>query len=338
LYAFDPATGCFESLGAQAWADEFDVKIHRTLLLNPKDRNLYFATSLLHDIDRQREAPGGKLVRWDPANGQHHVIATPFPHLYVQSIAADWERSLIYCFTYPAEFLVKVDLLTGKPEVLGYLGNSLLFAQPHNAVVDGAGWLWGTCAETRAFDEVPSPVPIRLFRYHPDGDRFDWFEHGLSRRSQREQLLPEAGAGDAAIPEEQETRHKDDYGFCDAMVYDGDGAIYAGTTAGVLCRIDCASGSVTKVANAVPPGRFPALAFRDGILYGGGGLRGNTQLIRWDTRTDRIDSFRDLIDPRTGERPARIHEIAVDAGHRLYLGENDNHTRSSYLWKIELTS
>jgi hypothetical protein len=53
------------------------------------------------------------------------VSAIPFPRLYVQSFAADGDGELlIYCFTYPAEFVVKVDLRTGKPEVLGSLGNS----------------------------------------------------------------------------------------------------------------------------------------------------------------------------------------------------------------------
>src|ERR1039458_6699902 len=66
LYRFDPSTERFEGLNTQQWADEFDVKIHRTLLLSPKDHSLYFATSLLHDLDRQHAAKGGKLVRFDP--------------------------------------------------------------------------------------------------------------------------------------------------------------------------------------------------------------------------------------------------------------------------------
>ena len=47
LYRFDPSTERFEGMNTQQWADEFDVKIHRTLLLSPKDHSLYFATSLL---------------------------------------------------------------------------------------------------------------------------------------------------------------------------------------------------------------------------------------------------------------------------------------------------
>jgi hypothetical protein len=66
LYAFDPKACRFECLNSQAWTDEYDVKIHCTLLLNPNDQCLYFATALLHDLDQQHAAKGGKLVRFDP--------------------------------------------------------------------------------------------------------------------------------------------------------------------------------------------------------------------------------------------------------------------------------
>jgi hypothetical protein len=83
-------------------------------------------------------------------------------------------------------------------------------------------------------------------------------------------------------------------------------------------------------------GRFPALALdRNGVLFGAGGMNGQTQLIRWDPRTDRIEDFGRLADERTGLVPARVHEIAVDDRERVFLGENDNHTRASYLWSVE---
>lgn len=335
LYAFHPRRGEFECLGTQQWADAFDVKIHRTLLQHP-DGSLYFGTSLLHDVDQQREAPGGKVVRYAPNSRTHAVLATPIPHLYIQSIAADWQRRLIYGFTYPAEFLFQLDLATGAVETLAYVGNAILFAQPHNAVVDREGWLWGTCAETRAWDEVTGPVPVRLFKYHPAGQRFVWFEHGLSRRDDVKEWIPDPPAPEGAASALSETRHKNDYGFCDSMAYDGDRYIYAGTTAGVLCRIDTTDGAVEKITRVMPTGRFPALALRDGMLYGGGGMKGWTQLVRMDLATGRFDSYLDLTDPEIGQRPARIHELAVDAEHTVYLGENDNHQRSSYLWRVRL--
>lgn len=336
LYRFDPATECFEGLNTQQWADRFDVKIHRTLLLNPQDRSLYFATSLLHDMDQQHAAPGGKLVKFDPTTREYRVIGIPAPHLYIQSIAADWERGIIYGFTYPAETVFRTDLATGASRHLAYLTNANMFVQPHNAVVDKDGWLWGTYAETRAWDETSGRSPVRLFKYHPDGDRFVWFDYGLPRRDDKTQMIPDPPAPPGVASAMAETRHRQDFGFCDSMAYDGDRYIYAGTTAGVLGRIDIATGRVEKIANVSAAGRLPALLVKDHFLYAAGGMNGNTQLIRWDTRDERVDSYGELSDPRTGARPARIHEMAVDDDHRIYLGENDNHERSSFLWSVSL--
>ncbi len=336
LYAFDPRNQQFECMNTQRWTDEFDVKIHRTLLLNSKDRCFYFGTSQLHDVDRQREAPGGKLVRFDPGAGEYQIICVPVPHLYIQSVAADWKRDLMYGFTYPAEAVFKTDLRTGASEVLAYISNSIMLAQPHNAVVDKEGRLWGTYAETRAWDETTGREPIRLFMYDPAKDSFVWYEHGLARRDDPRPLLndPVKPAGVASAL--GETRHREDYGFCDSMAYDGERYIYAGTVAGVLARIDTQDGRVEKMANVVATGRFPALLIRDGHLFGAGGLNGHTQFIHWDMRTDRIEGYTDLTDPATNERPARVHDITMDDDGQIYLAENDNQQRSSYLWTIRM--
>lgn len=337
LYRFDPAGGQFTSLNTQRWTDAFDVKIHRTLLHNPADKCFYFGTSLLHDVDQQQEAKGGKLVRYNPASDRYDILGVPVPMLYIQSIAADFARGKIYGFTYPAESLFEFDLASGSSEVLAYTGNAMFFSQPHNPVVDAAGWLWGTYAETRAWDEKLSETPIRLFKYHPEGRRFAWFDHGLPRKTDSHQLLPDPAAPSGAASALAETRHRDDFGFCDSMAFDGRRYIYAGTVAGVLCRIDTHTDKVEKMANVMATGRFPALAIaEDGTLYGAGGMKGHTQVIRYRPGDDRIDGFCDLLDPAINEGPARIHELAVGRDHELYLAENDNHTRSSYLWTARL--
>lgn len=335
LYRFSPSSSSFESMGTRQWTDEYDVKIHRTLLLSPKDQCFYFATSQLHEPDQQGAAKGGKLVKFDPRTQQFKIIAVPVPHLYIQSIAADWERNIVYGFTYPAEAVFRADLQTGKSEILAYIGNATMMVQPHNGVVDGQGCLWGTYAETRAWDETIGPDPVRLFKYHPDKG-FTWFAHGLRRRTEKQQLIADPSVpGPNGIGAEQ-TRHREDWGFCDSMVYDGGRYIYAGSVAGVLSRIDTQTGFVEKVANAMPSVRFPAIAFKDGIIYGGGGMNGHTQLIRWNTNSDKMELFQDLVAPKINDRPERIHELAVDDDHQLFLGENDNHERSSYLWTVRL--
>jgi hypothetical protein len=257
--------------------------------------------------------------------------------LYIQSIAADFTRGKLYGFTYPAESLFEFDLTTRRSEILAYTGNTLFFSQPHNPVVDAEGWLWGTYAETRAWDEKLSETPIRVFKYHPDGRRFVWFDWGLPRKVDRDQLLPDPPAPTGAASALAETRHRDDFGFCDSMAYDGQRYIYVGTVAGVLCRIDTQSDRVEKMANVMATGRFPALALADdGTLYGAGGMKGQTQVIRYQPGGDRIDGFFNLLDPALSEGPARIHELAVDRNHQIYLAENDNHQRSSYLWTTKL--
>lgn len=336
LYRFDPATGEFEGLNTKQWTDSYDVKIHRTLLHNPRDGCFYFATSLLHDMDEQQKAGGGKLMRFDPSRGVYDLLGVPAPRLYLQSIAADWDRNLIYSFTYPAEAVYRTDIAAKRSSLVAWLGNAILFAQPHTAVVDRHGWLWGTMAETRAWDEAPGPQPVRLFKYHPDRDELVCFDHGLPRWEDKDQLLPDP-EGTKALPDAlAETRHRQDYGFCDSMAYDGGRYLYAGTVAGVLARVDTETGAVEKVANAIGAGRFPALAIRDGVLYGAGGMHGRTQLVRWNTNGGPLERFTELEDAATGQRPARIHELAVDHQGRIYLGENDNHERSSYLWSVEL--
>ncbi len=337
LYRFDAEKDAFTCLRTNRWTDAFDSKIHRTLLLNPVDDCFYFATSLLHDLDQQTEAPGGKLVRYDWKNDVYTTLGIPFSPLYVQSIALDAERGILYGFTYPAEMLFRHDLATGQTRILGYVSNAILFAQPHNAVVDRHGWLWGTCAETRAWDERPGPCPVRLFKYHPEEDRFVWLDFGLSRKADHEQLTSDPAHSNFSGPDPNETRHKDDYGFCDSMAYDGGRYIYAGTVAGVLCRIDVDNSRVEKVAHVMRSGRFPAMGFGpDGMLYGAGGMKGQTALCRLDPHTLQLEYWEDIVDPEIGERPARIHELCVSADGTIYLAENDNHTRSSYLWSAQL--
>ena len=339
LYRFDITSQQFIGLETQRWTDAFDAKIHRTLLLHSQDRCFYFGTSLLHDADRQREAPGGKLVKYDWQDDRYDLLAIPMPLLYIQSIALDDQRNILYAFTYPAELLIRYDLQTHACSTLGYLGNATMLAQPHNAVVDRHGWLWGTYAETRAWDEVMGPTPIRLFKYHPDENRFIWFSHGLSRKADESQVCPNPPHATQNLTDVTESRHKQDFGFCDSMAYDGGRFIYVGTVAGVFCRIDIETDEVEKIANVMESGRFPALGFgRGSEIFGAGGMRGQCHVCRFDPTTLKLDVWSDLEDVERQEKPARIHELAISSDGTVWLGENDNHERSSYLWSMRISN
>lgn len=107
-----------------------------------------------------------------------------------------------------------------------------MLAQPHNAVVDNVGRLWGTYAETRAWDENTGEQPIRLFSYDAVKDTFVWYEYGLPRRNDRLQLLDDPVKPTGVMSALDATRHREDYGFCDSTAYDGKKYTYAGTVAG----------------------------------------------------------------------------------------------------------
>ncbi|HXG24611.1 MAG TPA: hypothetical protein VNJ09_08670, partial [Chthonomonadales bacterium] len=79
--AYDRKTGQFLDLGFSRIADPFDAKFHRSLVKWNKDGCLYGAIALLHDIDRYWEAPGGAIVRYDPATGKLEKIGIPLPHV-----------------------------------------------------------------------------------------------------------------------------------------------------------------------------------------------------------------------------------------------------------------
>lgn len=337
LYKFDPKSEKFTGLNTNSWTDSFDVKIHRTLLYNSLDKCFYFATSMLHDVEDQQEANGGKLVRYDPRIDKYEVLGIPANKLYVQSIAADFTRGKIYGFTYPAECVFEFDMVSRTSDILAWTGNACYMSQPHNPVVDSDGWLWGTYAETRAWDDMAGPVPIRLFKYHPDGKQFICFDHGLPRISDPEQIMPDPEKPDVEM-EKDESRHKEDHGFVDSMCCDGKKFIYVGTTTGVLARIDMKDGRVEKLAHIIASGRMPALGIaEDGILYGAGGLKGETQIFKYDPNKQKIDSFYNLRDEKINDRPARIHELTVGPDNTIYLAENDNHNRSGYLWSVKLS-
>ena len=60
--------------------EQFDVKIHRSLVYDETDQAIYGATACLHDVSRRLEAPGGKLFRYRPDTRQYEILSTPVPY------------------------------------------------------------------------------------------------------------------------------------------------------------------------------------------------------------------------------------------------------------------
>ena len=318
LYCYSPAEGSFRSLGFQRVADDFDAKLHRSLEI-AEDGMIYVATALLHDVDQQHEALGGKLVRYDPTTDLYKILAIPVPRHYIQSIILDRQRRIIYGYTYPGEYLFRYDLETHQTRSLAFIGNALMACQSHGAALDKRGQLWGTWGESRAFEEEVGPVPVRIFRYDPDKDRFTWFQHGF----------PRVNDGDPARVDE--------------MMLGDDGFIYAGTAAGGLSRLDPETGTVEDLGKPFPGPRLAGLCQgSDGVIYGAGNSgydkngKGTARLFSFTPRTRKCVDLGPIVDEGIGDGATKVHKLVVAGDGTLFAGENDNILRASYLWECRL--
>jgi hypothetical protein len=318
FWTFDPASGKFASLGFPRVGDRFDAKFHRSLE-RYTDGSYIVATAMLHDMDQQRDAAGGKLVRYWPEEDRFALLDIPVPGQYIQSILVDRDRRLVYGFSYPAEFMFVHELDTGRSRHIAYIGNSRMICQPHCAVLDRRGRVWGTWGENRAFEDDPGSRPIRYFSYDPEQDSFQWFAHGA----------PKTWHGDTAN--------------VDHMLLADDGLIYVGTASGGLSRLDPESGRTESLGKPFPGKRLAGLVqARDGHLYGAGNEgvdaqgRGTARMFRYDLARGESEDLGPIFDPERGDGAVKIHMLIEAEDGVLYAGENDNLWRSSYLWRCEV--
>lgn len=318
FWTLDPATDEFMSLGFPRFGDRFDAKFHRSLAQDD-DGSYIAATAMLHDMDQQRQARGGKLVRYLPDTGVYELLDVPVPSHYIQSIVLDRDRRLVYGFTYPAEHMFVHDLRTGQSRTVAYLGNSRMVCQAHCAVLDRQGMLWGTWGENRAFEDEPGRWPIRFFRYDPDLDSFEWFSHGP----------PKVWPGDA--------------GNVDHMLLAEDGSIYVGGVAGGLSRLDPDSAAVEFLGKPFAGKRLAGLVQgRDGYIYGAGNEgvdsegRGTARMFRYDPSRNSFDDLGAIFDPQRDDGAIKIHMLVEGEDGVLYAAENDHLWRSSYLWRCHV--
>ena len=164
--AYDRKTDRFVDLGYRRIADRFDAKFHRSLVKH-RDGCLYAAPALLHCSDKYLDAPGGAIVKFDPATGQIEKRGIVLPHVYVQALALDSQRETLYCLCFAPEYLASFDLRTGESRNLGLLGSGCGgMAQGENIVLDDDGGLWCNWSLTRAWQSQPgvgcgTTLPIR---------------------------------------------------------------------------------------------------------------------------------------------------------------------------------
>ena len=301
LYKFDPADSSFTTCDFRRIADEFDVKIHRSLVLD-EDGSIIGATAGLHGIPDRHRAGGGKVFRYRPSDNSLDIIARPVEEEYIQSILHDSGRQKVYGFTYPVGRFFVLDLETGKSR------SQFIDSYPHLSAMDDDGCVWATWGQGN-----------QLFKYDPERDEIDWHRTGLPR-----------------LAVSHLTSSPSDPGQVDCMINGGDGMIYIGSVSGGLFRLDPASIDVHYLGKPLTGLRMAAMTLGpDGLIYAIGGMEGGTRLISYDREADHFDVLGPIRDG-DGMCPYITHHVVMSDSTTFYSGETDSPGRSGFLWETVL--
>ncbi len=305
FHRFDPSSGKFESLNYRDVAEEFEVKIHRSLCLSG-DGAVYGASACLHQEDKRLEAPGGAIFRLSPGDERPEKISIPVEHDYIQTITLDDERRLIYGMTYPVFKFFVYHIDTGEVENYDYIGSIT-----HISALDDHGCFWGTW----------SRFAHRLFKYDPDAKKITWYQTEIPEgRKFSDMMYPGAGP-------------------VDVMINGNDGYLYIGTTGGTLCRLDPETAKVEYLGRPAPTTRMPGLrVWRDNLLLGIAGDNEGGVVFSYNTGTGSFDILGPIADSREGLKIYRVHDLCVVDGDEtvLYIAETDVPDRSGYLWECRI--
>src|SRR5579859_3487361 len=312
--AYDRRTGQFLDLGYKRIAHPQDAKFHRSLVRRQADGCLYGAITLLHDVDRYWDAPGGAIVKYDPATGSLEKLGIPVSHAYIQSICLSQRQDALFGQTFTPERLFRFDLTTREACDLGPISSGMAMAQGENVELDDAGCVWCGWHVTRAWQGSSGVDSHRLCKYDPATDHIHYLDGGLPR--------PDGAYG---------------YVKVEGLFNLGRGCLYASGGNGSIYRVDTDTGQGTYLGTPIPdrPSRLTTLRLAgDGMAYGVTGRAGRCELIRFDPRTEKYELIGPVVEGETALWQA--HDVTVTPEGVLYVGENDNPYRSSYLWEITL--
>jgi hypothetical protein len=311
--AFDRRTGQFVDLGYSRIAHPQDAKFHRSLVRWEQDGCLYGAIALLHDVDRYWDAPGGAIVRYDPATGDLEKIGIPLPHIYIQSICLDQAAGMLYGQSFTPERLFSFDLRTRQARDLGAISSGMVMAQGENVELDGEGSVWCGWHATRAWQNNSGVDSHRLCKFDPAAGRIQFFDAGLPRRDGRYGTVKVEGLFNLGT------------------------GLYASGDNGSLFRVDIQTGQGTYLGTPIAdrPSRLTTLRLApDGLAYGVTGRAGCCEVIRFDPRTEQYALLGPVVD---GNEPCwQVHDVSITPDGVMYAGENDHPRRSGYLWEIQL--
>ena len=314
FWAWNRKGNRWQDCGFGAVANQYDAKFHRSMELTRDGSTLYTATALLHDIDRYWDAPGGGVFRHDTASGQTEKLGIPLPHNYIQSIALDEKRGLIYGLHFTPERLSVFDLETKAARDLGPIGNGMTGAQGENLILDDEGNCWCGWNVTRAWQSTPGVDSSRLCKYSPHENRIVFYETGLPRAD-------------------------GEYGFAkvEGLFNLGTGCLYASGDNGSLYRVEPQTAKAKYLGTPIQdrPSRLTSLVMQNSYAYGITGRAGECRLLRFDPRNDTFE-VGEKIEDENGIAMWQCHDIDVAPDGTFFAGENDCPQRSGYLWEIEL--
>ena len=296
-------------------ADPYDAKFHRSMQLTRDGGTLYTGTALLHDVDRYWQAPGGGLFRHDIQSGTTTKLGIPLPHIYIQSIALDENRGVIYSMHFTPERLSLFDLATMQARDLGPVGSGLAMGQGENLALDDAGNVWCGWNATRAWQNHPGVDSHRLCKYDLARDRIEFFSTGLPRA--------DGAYGTAKV---------------EGLFNLGTGCLYASGDNGSLYRIDPKTARARYLGTPIGDRRSRLTSLvrhTDGCAYGITGRDGQCQLLRFDPRNDRYELGDRILDENSVAM-WQCHDVTITSDGVLYAGENDHPQRSGWLWEIRL--
>lgn len=303
MYEFDPEEKQFHCLDYPSVSEPFEIKIHRSLALS-RDGSVYGATACLHREDQRHEGPGGRIFRYDFQKQSYDFLGIPAPHDYIQTISLDEDRGLIYGQTYPVFNFFAFDIVRRETRYAHYVGSV-----SHIMAIDDSGCVWSTW----------SPRTHHLFKYDPDRNAMQFFDHGLPSSSSGAGLMyPGAGP-------------------IDMMLNGGDGYLYVGVATGELVRIHAESANVEHLGKPSPETRLPAMAVGpDNRIWGICGFLERCRLFAYDRETGTFEDFGHIKDSETGLPIFIAHDMAFASERRIFVGETDTSDRAGYLWQIDL--
>jgi hypothetical protein len=303
LHRFDPGTGKFESLNYAGVAEQYEIKVHRSLEL-ASDGAIYGASAGLLRCDERLKAPGGAIFRVLPRAGRVEKLGIPAEHDYIQTITLDEKRGRIYGQTYPCFRFFVFDLRTRRSQDFGYLGSIT-----HITALDDEGGFWGTW----------DPAAHWLYRYDPKSGQITWFRHGLpNAKADSNIMYPGAGP-------------------VDCMINGRDGYLYIGTCGGSLCRLNPRTAAVEYLGKPSPEKRLPGLVeAKNGLLIGCSGDEGGGNVFAYDRESRAFRPLGPIVDSESGLKLYRVHDMCLMGDRMLYVAETDVPDRSGYLWECEL--